>query len=44
MLADIYVARTMLTRSRMDLHRHATFSCSINRFYNFLGGLFGQSK
>ena len=31
MLADIYLARTTFVRPRMDLHRHATFSCTIGK-------------
>jgi hypothetical protein len=41
-LADIIIARSAYggDRNRDDLHRHATFSCGIRRFYRRLMRVF----
>ena len=40
MLAHIQNARSALTPGRMDLHRHAQFSCMLSRLANKVRGLF----
>ena len=42
MLADIYVAKSVLGRTRMDLHRHATFACTLARVTKSLMGAFSR--
>lgn len=40
MLADIYLAKSTFLRPRMDLHRHATFSCTMQRTWRQFRALF----
>lgn len=40
MLADLYIAKSVLGSKRMDLHRHATFYCSMQRLGKKIRGLF----
>ncbi len=39
MLSQVYLGKAALGREEMDLHRHATFSCSLSRFYSRLASL-----
>ncbi len=36
MLVDLYIGRAMIAPRQLDLDRHATFACSLNRFFSRL--------
>jgi hypothetical protein len=40
MLADIYIAQVKGRQGTMDLHRHATFSCTLGRISRTIRQLF----
>ena len=40
MLADLYIAKSVIGSRRMDLHRHATFYCAVRRLGSRLRSLF----
>lgn len=43
MLAHLYIAKSVLTEGRMDLHRHATFHCTLARFTDRIRDVFSRS-
>ncbi len=40
MLIDLYIGRAMIAPRQLDLDRHATFACSLNRFFSRLRSVF----
>ena len=40
MLAGIYLGGNAVGRQSMDVHRHATFSCSMRNFFRWMVNLF----
>lgn len=40
MLSDIYLGRSFIAPQKMDVHRHATFSCGLARLAARLRSLF----
>ena len=41
MLSDILVSRAQIGYPKIDLHRHATFACGMNKLFRKIGRLFG---
>ncbi|WP_255599464.1 hypothetical protein [Afifella sp. IM 167] len=41
MLSDIMLTRARLGYDRVDVHRYATFSCGVSRFFRRMGRWFG---
>lgn len=42
MLADIYNGRAVINRQKMDLHKHATFSCLMEKMMISIRKWFGS--
>ncbi len=40
MLSDIYLGRSFIVQNKMDVHRHATFSCGLARLAAKVRSLF----
>ena len=42
MLSDIYLGRSFIVPDKMDVHRHATFSCGIAKLAARVRALFAR--
>ena len=42
MLSDLYLGRSYIVREKMDMHRHATFSCGLAKLAARMKAIFGR--
>jgi hypothetical protein len=44
MLSQVYLSQNLTTHRKMDVHKHATFSCMLSKLFRKVGSLLNAKR